>query len=62
VSGQWARPFRVTYPGGTFHHGVQFPNGHCFIALISGYHAAISFEDLGIPADAVVEWADGGDA
>lgn len=66
---QWARPFRITYPNGEVHHGVQFPSGTCVTCGPGGYLAlaALSFDDLNIDVNdlilgAAIEWADGGEA
>lgn len=64
MSGQWARPFRVTYPDGEILHGVQFPDGIVVTCGSFGLNGAVSFTDLRehlrMPTEAVVEWADGG--
>lgn len=63
---EFARPFRITYPNGEVRHGVQFPDGICVTNGSSGLHGAVDLaelrEHLCLPADAVVEWADGGEA
>lgn len=58
----FARPFRVTtadWP--QTRDGVQFPSGMCILDATPhglSLFAAISFEALELPADAIVEWAD----
>lgn len=62
----FARPFKLSHPddepGDEPIHGVQFPDGRCVLALPHGGGTWVEeFEDLALPPEAVVEWADGGD-